>query len=657
MKHSGFVARLPLLITLAGVALILLWLAIRSYAILRPIVSLLEHQARAEAIVEKGILATDPDEAEALVFGVQNDIADLIFEAGILIDAAPSFSWIPKIGPVLAAAPELMTMAEEGIQAAAYTVAGLKPALSLLQAEDVETGGRIPELLEIIDNSEANLAQASLAVDRLAIARSQIDNVDRLPWRIQSLLVRLDDELPMIEDGLRTLQILPELMGSDGQRAYLLMAQNEDELRATGGFISGAGVLTVENGQVLSVDFADASVVDDYLHKPYDFPPRPYYEFMGIELFLFRDANFWPDFPVSAENAMNLYNYGQGVPLDGVIAVDQRFVRMLLGAVGPVTVPELEKEISAENVVGEIRTAWGPQEGEDRYWINDRKSFMGPLANALRLKVESDLGALDPIGLARTMQAAVEQRHLQIYMRDPDEAILLAKAGWDGRQLNQVGQDFLLVVDTSMGFNKVGAVVERELIYDVSLAENDDSSAHLTIQYEHTAPESSDVCVHGTTYTGETRYVDLINDCYWNYLRVYAPLGSELLDSSRHLVPADALLTGTKWEGIARVVTDEPGQLTIFDNFLLLPQSQSAESHFDYRLAPSVLSREGEDKVYRLMVNKQAGTDGDPLVVRITLPPGTNFVSSSPQPTNVDGQTVTFKAKLNTDQLFTVAFR
>lgn len=653
-RQSGLAARLPLLLTLAGIVLILLWLALRIYVIVRPIVSLLEYQSQAEIMLADGIMGTDPDAAEALVIGVQRDLAELRSEAGFLIEIAPALSWLPRLGPALAVAPELMTMADEGMQAAVYLMDGFKPVLSLLQEEGTNTEDRIPELLAIVDKSEANLIQASLAMDRLAIARSEIDNVGDLPPRLRGLVRRLDDELPMIRNGLMAMQVLPELMGSEGQRTYLLMAQNEDEIRATGGFISGAGIIAVEGGRIQSVDFSDAYTVDDYLNKPYDSPPRPYYEFMGSELFLFRDSNYWPDFPVSAQQAMELFSYGQDVPLDGVIAIDQHFVRMLLEATGPVRVPEMGKMISAENVGEEIRAAWGPQEGENRAWIRQRKSFMGPLSNALRVKVETDFSALDPISMARTVQDAAVQRHLQIYMRDPEEARILAKIGWDGQQLNRIGQDFLLVVDTSMGFNKVGAVVERDLTYDVSLAENE---ASLTILYEHTVPGGRDSCVHGTTYTVETQYIDLMDDCYWDYIRVYAPSGSELLESSRHQVPADSLLTGTEWDGKARTVPDDLGQFTVFDNFLLLPQSQAVKVHFDYQLPPSVLIQDGEKKVYRLMVNKQAGTDSDPLQVTVTLPPDTEFVSSRPRPSDIDGQTITFSTRLKTDRVFKIEFR
>ncbi|MCB0028444.1 MAG: hypothetical protein KDE28_11090, partial [Anaerolineales bacterium] len=76
-----------------------------------------------------------------------------------------------------------------------------------------------------------DLIQAQLAVDRVTAARAEIDNLDELPWRVQQLFKQLDDNLPLAQDGLRAIQLLPELMGQNGRRTYLILAQNEDELR------------------------------------------------------------------------------------------------------------------------------------------------------------------------------------------------------------------------------------------------------------------------------------------------------------------------------------------------------------------------------------------------------------------------------------------
>ena len=52
-----------------------------------------------------------------------------------------------------------------------------------------------------------------------------------------------------LRDGLELAQALPSLLGADKPAEYLLLAQNPDELRATGGFIGAVGVLTLDQGR------------------------------------------------------------------------------------------------------------------------------------------------------------------------------------------------------------------------------------------------------------------------------------------------------------------------------------------------------------------------------------------------------------------------
>ena len=60
--------------------------------------------------------------------------------------------------------------------------------------------------------------------------------------------------------------VLPEILGENGPRTYLLIAQNENELRPTGGFISGSGTLVVENGAIQSIEMIDANNVDELVN-------------------------------------------------------------------------------------------------------------------------------------------------------------------------------------------------------------------------------------------------------------------------------------------------------------------------------------------------------------------------------------------------------
>jgi hypothetical protein len=640
-----------------GLVMLVMWIGLIAYRAFELASSLRELESRSQSVLGDGITGIRVETIEPLVLDVRHDLVFLRRDAGPLFILAPYFSWVPEVGPLISSAPELFEMADAGSQAAVSLLGGLKPAIDILNDEGGSSLSRFPELIDAISSASSSIAVAAASVDRMSAAREDLGKTSEFPVRVRSLLERFDEELPLVQDTLRLSTVVPELFGARGRRTYLIMAQNEDELRPTGGFISGAGLLVVEEGEVVSVAFSDASLVDDWRNKPYDFPPQPFFEIMGMDIFLFRDVNFWPDFPITAERAMELYTYGQDVPLDGVIAIDQHFLSMLLSSLGPLFVPEIEQTLTSQNVISEMQAQWGQTEGGEDDWIGQRKSFMGPMANAILNKLEQDIASVDLINLARDLKAAADQRHLQIYLKDPAAAAALSDSGWDGHYENFLGQDYLLVVDTSMGFNKVSAAIDREIVYQVRLQNERDPEALLEVKYTHNSRPTEANCNHGTVYTDEITYSDLLDDCYWNYVRVYAPAGSHLSGSSFNPVPADQLLSGAAWEGYARTAEEENESFQVFDNFYLIEQGERFAGEFEYILPAAVVRSSEDEKTYHLHIANQSGVGPHPIRVTVMLPGGAELLDAQPTPFQVDQQTVIFSESLASDLMFTIVYR
>lgn len=649
------------LLILAGVVILLLWAGLKTWRVYQAAQSLLAIEPEARALMAGGMNDIDPDAAEVLILRARDNIATLYTELAFIRPIAPYLGWIPRYGPALVASPYLLEMADAGSEAGVLAVTSLKPALSVIQREDF-SAARLGEILPIVTSAAPDLEAAGLAVQRYGVARANLADavtVDTLPWRVRQLLALSDKWLPMAEDGLRLLPQLPSLLGHDGPRRYLILAQNEDEMRATGGFITGAGVITVQNGQIINLDFRDANNVDNWREKPYAFPPQPFYDFMRLELFGFRDANFWPEFPVSAQKAMDLYVYGQDVePFDGAIAIDQEFLRLLVDATGPVPIPGTDQSISANNVLQTLRQARDIQEGQDiQEWVRDRKAFLGGFAAAIQAKIETDFGAIDPVKLASNLIGAADERHLSIYMRDPQLAQTLAKNGWDGSLPQAPPGDFLMAVDTNMGYNKANVYIERDLAYSVILGPQPEGL--LSVTYQHTGPQKSDPCYQGVDEEFEeaAEYLAIADQCYWNYLRVYAPAGSSLLDSSRHIVPGATLYSEVTWASNALTVEDIPW-LTTFANFLLVPRGEVVTAFLKYQLPPGVMTvLDSGESVYQLTFKKQPGMKSESVAVTITLPDNATLIEARPAPTRVEGTQLAFEVEFVADQILTVRFR
>lgn len=661
-SNNRKLGRIALFLLLGGILLILIWLSWKGWRLYQTSTSLLNRQAEIEALTNAGWRESDPDAVEELVLGLHADVAALNQDIGFLVPVLPYLSPLPQIGPLAAAAPHLLEMADAGTEAAAYGVRALKPAMEQLQTGE-PADPALPIILAAAADGRPDLAKASLALDRVADARQQITDLEGLPWRVKTLIEKGDEWLSIGRNFSRAALVLPEMAGFNGPRRYLVLAQNEDELRPTGGFITGAGYLEVEDGQIVSLDFDDANIVDAWdvpgmvggsLVKPYDAPPAPIQEFMLLDLFLFRDANFWPDFAISGRKAMDLYAYGRDVdPLDGAIGINQQFLKLLLNGLGSVTLPDTGEVINSQNIVSSLQDAWTLEDG-----VTERKAFMGPFAVAIQNRIQAGFSDVDPLYLANQLNQSLDQKDLQIYTRNPETAKILAANNWDGRLRPSQNGDVLMIVDTNVGYNKANFLVDRAATYDVHLAASGGSEATLNVTHLHRGEPGDEECWQGVynEYVAQADYKALTEKCYWNYLRIYTPEGSELLEGPQHMIPGETWFGGYDLERETEVLSEIPG-FTTFASWMLLPQGEEINSSFRYNLPQSIIQEEGARSEYRLEILKQAGARPHHVQVSVTVPPGKTVIDTFPVPTAVDNDTYIFALELDRDQIISLTYQ
>jgi hypothetical protein len=228
---------------------------------------------------------------------------------------------------------------------------------------------------------------------------------------------------------------------------------------------------------------------------------------------------------------------------------------------------------------------------------------------------------------------------------DAEAARLLADLGWDGAMRGSPG-DYLLVVDTNMGFNKADALVKKRIDYAVDLTDFAQPHATLTLHYEHPLGQTSKPCLHRPRY--DATYQEMMERCYWDYVRVYAPLGIDLLVAAPHAVPGEEMLSGRRSPAKVALGPTELGH-DVLGTFFLLRPGETLETQFEYVLPAGVLRVEGKRLEYTLVAQKQAGTLRVPLGVTLKLPPGTQ-VSSEPAGTWVGDAMWHVDLHLETDQ-------
>ena len=535
-------------------------------------------------------------------------------------------TWVPTYGGDLSQVELLSDMATALLDTANESIQAVTPLWQAVYAQ--KQSPKLSALAQLLVQAQPDLSKASSDLKDVMAARGKL-NIAQLSPAVRSLVTdKMDPNLPLLQDGLTFAMALPKLAGASasGPQTYLVFFQNEDELRATGGFLTDVGTIVVKDGGVLSSNFEDSYALDD-LTKPYPLAPWQLEQYMEAHMLLLRDSNWSPDFPTSAALAEFLYAYTRFHTSDGIIAIDQHAVQMLLTVLGPITVEGVSYPISSENVIAYMRAAkYG--NGTEQFDPAHRKDFIATLGEAILTRITSGQN-ISLEALSKILVDALNQKHLLLQVADPTLKTLLAGQGWDGAIRPDPG-DFLMVVDSNIGFTKNSTVVDSKFTYDIDLSNPATPIADLRIVQTNHATGDIPCLAHAAGPVTNS-YQDFVNRCYWDYQRVYGPAGTQLLHATPHAVPGDAMLDGV---GVpARVDTLKEGipGVQSYGTLILVPISASVETDFQFALPASVVQASADNKsqVYTLHVQKQPGTLAIPINICVRLPAGAALVNAT----------------------------
>lgn len=217
------------------------------------------------------------------------------------------------------------------------------------------------------------------------------------------------------------LKALPGILGCDGARTYLVVAQNNAEVRATGGLPGAMELVTIENGEISYGDVEPLSAITDIAYNPLPLTDE--------ELAIFGDSlgstpanmTYTPDFPRAAQLLAACWEQIQGVTVDGVIAVDPVFFQSMLGLVGGVTLSD-GSVIDGSNAAQELlsNTYW--MYGDDIEMTDVR---FAEVAGDGMEAIKNSLGDIDKKQLLKVVKDGVKDgRLLAWFAGDNDEAVV-----------------------------------------------------------------------------------------------------------------------------------------------------------------------------------------------------------------------------------------
>jgi len=652
-KGSGwkvYIRRLMILV----IALILILGGIKGWRIYQKGKSVYQDITALRVLAQYPPDELDIDSVMSKLVILQDNLGALTQETKPLIWIAPNLKWVPTYGDDIAHGPAFLDLANHLVNASILSLQAAGPLLDEVNSSDSSLNPT--KLTKLLLDAQPELLAAREEFDQVLSSRDNIQ-VEQLSPRLQAIMGELNPLIDQMNDGLLLSTTLPVILGADGKgsKTYLLLVQNEDELRPTGGFITTVGRLVVNNGEIIRIEFegVDNDEQEDWT-KPYPAAPWQLQEYMNARVLILRDSNWYADFPTNARWAKYLYSYTHSYSVDGVIAFDQQFLVMLLSVLGPLEVDGEPHLLTNNNVIAYMRSAKSPPDGEPLPVGWDRKQFMSGIADALLVKL-IDGKDNEWRSLAALLKRALEERHLLLQFDDPEISAMLAKYDWDNA-VRPADGDFLMTTDTNIGFNKTSALMNVSLSYNINLIDILRPESSLTVSHYNNA--SSDVpCIHWGYKQLEGVEWYPMDRCYWNYLRVYKQSGAELVDAAPHSIPREWMLLGKNVPARVDILDEEIEGVQGYGTLLVIPGSESIGTVFDFSLPASVLAREkgGNQLTYRLKVQKQPGTIANSLEIRVHLP-NHSQVEFTNMEALIQGDDVLIKTNLRTDVYLELVF-
>lgn len=505
---------------------------------------------------------------------------------------------IPFLGSFYADVSKFVTATGHELNAAEKVIGIIEPHKIELGFDGNPTPGadRIAQMVKVLDKTLPNIDKIE---PDLRKAKDTVEGIDVLKYPEQFRQYRVRSLVESAKNGIigahyavteakDALMVAPSALGEPSEKNYLIIFQNDKEIRATGGFMTAYAFMTLNKGRVSSSISDDIYRLDEKLlsvcrSKVCSLtPPDPIVKYLPETtgkprtVWAMRDSNISPDVPTSMREFERMYQLlGEGLPFDGIILIDTHVVEELIKITGPIEVfgtrysADYDDRCNCPNVIYELENyAQIIEKGEE-----DRKAILGTLMQQI---------------LARSLGASTEKfpefinagvklansKHIMFYMHDQKTQDALAKLNWigeiKGNPSTGSGQrvNYLHINDSNFAGGKSNMYVKQEVELDINTKGK--PSAKVTINYSN--PQKYD------------RWLNGINR---DYVRVYVPGGSKLTSSRGSEVKVTT-------------IESELGK-TVFEAFIQVRPQNSTKLSFEYELPGEI---KGEAP---LLIQKQPG--------------------------------------------------
>lgn len=503
------------------------------------------------------------------------------------------FSKIPFAGAYIADGQGVLNAATAGSEAVNKLIAAIEPYSDLLgfktDAKTVEIKSIEDRIVFLVNTLEKISPQLESISGDLELVRDELDkiNPNRYPETIRGKSVRakivgiqetVKSFSAIISQAKPLIELLPTLLGDPNEKTYMLLFQNDGELRPTGGFLTAYAYLKVSKGKITPLNSYNIYDLDARFVKNVP-APEPIKKYLNESRWNLRNQNMSPDFKLSMDRFTESLKSIVGLPrIDGIIAIDTYLPVKLLETLGPIGVggwgnfsAKNDSRCDCPQVVYALEDIISKPGSSIR---EDRKAVLGPLMHSILSNAMGSPKHMWPKFLNIGLDA-IGEKHLMFYFFDQKNQAAAESFNAAGR-IKPYDYDYLHINDSNFGGAKSDIFIVRDVEQEVEVS-GDKITKKVTITYNNPAKgsncnlEAGQLCLNGV---------------YRDYVRLYVPKGSRLVS-----------VVGSE---VKESITEDLGK-TVFEAFFTMRPQSSSKLVFNYEL-PAM-----KNTPYRLLIQKQPG--------------------------------------------------
>jgi len=340
------------------------------------------------------------------------------------------------------------------------------------------------------------------------------------------------------------------LLGLNHPTKYLILLQNDTELRANGGFAGSYATLTLDSLKP-TFTFQDIYVPDGQLFGHVE-PPLPIQQAFGQGWFKLRDADWEPSFPVASTTIRWFFQKGKEINPDILLTLSLSAIKDILKITGPLEVKDFNLILNQENL---YLTLQNLVERNFFPGSTQKKDTLTATGHALVQKLSS-LTFSQKLSIANILIENLKNQNILLNAQNQALQNLFLSQNYAGKLHPSECQetppclnDSLAIIETNLGANKANQYIKRQTTHTITK-----NLLHLVhhIQIEYKNDSSYENPKPPETYGGN----------YLNYLRVYLPQNAQNIK-----VTASPTLPSTRLERITPLSQNSPENFTKDDKY------------------------------------------------------------------------------------------